>query len=84
MNENERIARRVVIIDHNPDGGPPTVLVDLNPHIDRAQKLFSPNQPSNLEWQIVRDAETLREMEEFERRWVADFNLYNTPSEGSA
>ena len=84
MNENERIARRVVIIDHDPTGGPPTVLVDLNPHIDRAKKLFHPNQPSNIQWQIVRDEEMLREMEEFEQRWIADFNLYNTPSEGSA
>lgn len=84
MDENERIARRVVIIDHNPDGGLPNVLVDLNPHIDRAKKLFSPNQPSNLEWQIVRDTETLREMEDFAQRWIADFNLYNTPSEGNA
>lgn len=67
--------------DHAIDGD---TLLQLQPHIERAERLFRPDQPSNLEYEIVRQKEIQREMRELEEAWIADFNLYNTEPEGHA
>jgi hypothetical protein len=74
----------VVVLCYPDDDLDCHTLRDLGRHIERAQRLFRPKQPSNLEYEIIRQKEINREIREAEEGWLADIALYNRPAEGSA
>jgi hypothetical protein len=82
MDENDDEV--LVVLCYSDDDLDCHSLCELGSHIERAQRLFRPNQPSNLEYEIIRQKEINREMREAEESFLADFALYNTPAEGTA
>ena len=61
MNEELRTARHGIILGNADLRDLDADLADLMRHVSRAEKLFKPIQPSNLEYEIIRSKEANRE-----------------------
>jgi len=61
MNEELRTAWHGIILGNADLRDLDADLADLMRHVSRAEKLFKPIQPSNLEYEIIRSKEANRE-----------------------
>jgi len=64
MNEELRTARHGVFLDDADPRDLDPDLADFMRHVIRAEKLFKPIQPSNIEYEIIRSKEANREARE--------------------
>jgi hypothetical protein len=64
MDEKFRTARHGVVFDDADPRDLDLDMADLMRHVSRAEKLFKPIQPSNLEFELIRAKEANRQARE--------------------